>query len=335
MVKKTITIVDVAEKAGVSKTTISRYLNGKYEFMSQESRERIAKVIEEMGYRPNNLARGLKSKRSRLIGVLVSDIGSPFSSILLKGIGDCCERYGYGVLITNSNDNPKKERDYILSMIDQRVEGLIINTTGQNDEFLQQVVKNGVPIVLADRPMEEHIFDTVRTADEAITMDVMRHLKERGFKKVGWFSQVVNNETRKLRSAAYREACHAIMSIDPQEYVLDDKDPKQVEDQIRSFIEANGKEKKAIYTGNGVATLHVVKALQRMKLRFPQDLGLCGFNNWDWTELVGGGITVVSQPSYRVGHECVKRIMARIHRNRHAKAKLIELECKLIIRSST
>lgn len=333
--KKSITIVDVAERAGVSKTTISRYLNGKYEFMSQESRERIAKVIEELGYRPNNLARGLKSKRSRLIGVLVSDITSPFSSILLKGIGDCCERYGYGVLITNTNDNPKKERDYILSMLDQRVEGLIINTTGQNDEFLRQVSQNGVPIVLADRAMEEQVFDTVRSADEAITLAVMEHLKERGFQQVGWFSQPVNNETRKMRRRAYARACREILGIEPQEYILEDKDPVKAENLIKKFMEANAGQRKAIYTGNGVATLYVVKALQRMQLHFPADLGLCGFNNWDWTELVGGGITVVSQPSYRVGHECVKRVMARIHRNRHAKARLIELDCELIIRHST
>ncbi len=335
MVKKNITIVDVAERAGVSKTTISRYLNGKYEFMSQESREKIARIIEELGYRPNNLARGLKSKRSRLIGVLVSDISSPFSSILLKGIGDCCERYGYGVLITNSNDNPRKERDYILSMMDQRVEGLIINTTGQNDEFLQQIAKNGVPIVLADRGMDETIFDTVRTADEAVTAEVMEHLKERGFSRVGWFSQPVNNGTRKLRQKAYRNACRDILKIEPQEYILEDDDPLKVEGQIRKFFAANPGERIAIYTGNGVATLYVVKALQRMGLQWPDDLGLCGFNNWDWTELVGGGITVVSQPSYRVGHECVKRLMARIHRNRHAKARMIELDCRLILRRST
>ncbi len=92
--KKSITIIDVAAAAGVSKTTVSRYLNGKFEFMSSQSRERIAATIEQLNYRPNNLARGLKSKRSKLLGVIVSDIKNPFSSILLKGIGDCCERYG-------------------------------------------------------------------------------------------------------------------------------------------------------------------------------------------------------------------------------------------------
>ena len=333
--KKNITIVDVAEKAGVSKTTISRYLNGKFEFMSRESRAKIARVIEELDYRPNNLARSLKSKRSRIIGVIVSDIGSPFSSILLKGISDCCERYGYGVLITNTNDNPKKERDYILSMLDQRVEGIIVNTTGQNDDFLREIGKGNVPLILADRAIEEKMFDTIRSADYPITIKVAEHLKQRGFTKVGWFVEPLDNGARILRHKAYVAACKEVLHIEPQVYIMEDKSPLAVEKLVQQFIDFNGSERKAIYTANGVVTLHIVKALQRMGIHCPDDLGLCGFNNWNWTELVGGGLTVVAQPSYKIGREAVKRMMFRIHRNHNAAPRLIELECELIVRHST
>lgn len=334
--KKNITIVDVAEKAGVSKTTISRYLNGKFEFMSAESRDKIAQVIKELNYRPNNLARSLKSQRSRIIGVVVSDIGSPFASILLKGISDCCDRYGYGVMITSTDDDPRKEREYIMSMIDQRVEGLIINTTGENNKFLEKMSQTGIPIILADRPIDLNLFDTVRTADIDGTIKAIEHLKERGFTKVGFFSEPLGNiGTRIWRYGAYERACREVLKISPQSYILESKTEEFVEHLVERFIIANGSEKKAIYSTNGVTTLHVVKAMRRLNLKFPDDIGICGIDNWDWTELVGNGITVISQPSYKVGRECVKRLMFRLHRNRNATPRLIELDCELVIRGST
>lgn len=334
--KKNITIVDVAAKAGVSKTTISRYLNGKFEFMSAESREKIAGVIKELNYRPNNLARSLKSKRSRLIGVVVSDISSPFASILLKGINDCCDRYGYGVMITSTEDNPVKEREYILSMLDQRVEGLIINTTGENNKFLEKLAKAGVPIILADRPIDINLFDTVRTADIASTMTAIEYLKERGFTRVGFFSEPLKSiGTRIWRYGAYERACRDILHIDPQMYILDNKKDEEVDELLKEFMAVNGSERKAIFTTNGVAMMIVVKSMQRLNLKFPDDVGLCGFDNWEWTSLVDQGITVIAQPSYQVGKECVKRIMFRIHRNKNAAPRLIELPCEFVIRHST
>ena len=333
---KNITIVDVAERAGVSKTTISRYLNGKFEFMSAESRNKIAQVIEELNYRPNNLARSLKSKKSRIIGVVVSDISSPFSSILLKGISDCCDRYGYGVMITSTDDDPRKEREYILSMIDQRVEGLIINTTGENNAFLESMAKSGIPIILADRPIESKSFDIVRTADMDITIEAIEYLKKCGYTRVGFFSEPLKkNGTRNWRYNAYEKACLDVLEIEPQAYIIEVKQEEYVENLVKQFLETNGAEKKAIYTANGVTMLHVVKALQRMQLKFPEDIGIFGFDNWDWTELVDRGITVISQPSYKVGKECVKRLMFRLHRNKNAATRLIELDCQLVIRNST
>jgi len=333
--KKNITIVDVAAKAGVSKTTISRYLNGKFEFMSSASRERIAAVIEELGYRPNNLARGLKSKHSKLLGVVIADITSPFSSILLKGISDCCERYGYGVLITNTGDDPKKEREYILSMIDQHVDGIILNTTGKNQEFLLQLAKDDVPLVLADRPLAVKAFDTVRTADREITFTALGHLRERGYTSVGLFMEPLENGTRVCRCNAYQDAYREIFGKMPQVYFIEKLEEAAVIPLLQEFQQDNAGESRAILTANGVATLQVVHGMKRLGLAFPDDIGICGFDNWEWTELVDDGITVIAQPSYKVGRECVKRLMMRLYRNSKALPRSIELPCELLVRNST
>lgn len=335
-VKDRITIDDVAKRAGVSKTTISRYLNKKFEYMSEKSRNKIAAVIEELQYRPNNLARGLKSNKSRLIGLIVADISSPFSSIVAKGISDSCKRYGYDVLIAHTDNNAEKEQKYILSMLDQRVDGLIINSTCEITTFLNDIATRYVPIVLADRPTFPIYFDTVRTTDYAAVMETVQYLVDKGYQRVAFFSEPSNNNgTRLLRHQAYEQACNEILHQASQAYIIHVNEQQCTDSLVQEFISQNSNEKKAIFTANGVALVSILKAIKNLQLNIPGDVGICSFDNWDWTELMGPGITAISQPSYQVGVECVKRLMFRIYRNKTAPPKVIELPTKFIIRGST
>ena len=145
-----VTIDQVAAICGVSKTTISRYLNHKYENISAETRQRIEQVIAELDYRPNRTAQRLKASRSMLIGCCIGDIASPFAGLLLKGITETCESAGYQVLFADSKENSLREQRAIEGFLENRVDGLIVNTTGGNDEFLIRVQnERGVPVVLA------------------------------------------------------------------------------------------------------------------------------------------------------------------------------------------
>lgn len=335
--KINITIADVAKMAGVSKTTISRYLNGKFEFMSDESRQRIQKVIDDLNYRPNKLARSLKSSKSRLIGVIISDISNPFFSILVQGVSDTCNQYGYHVLIANTNNDTNREQEYILSMIDQRVEGLIINTTGLNTEFLCDVDKNHAPIVLADRPVFPNIFDTVKSDDEQATIDTISYLAQKGFSRVAFFSEPVNSVgTRIIRRQAYRRACRDILQVEPQEYELGVKEKYKARQFVQDFMAQNRGCKKAIFTANGVTMLNILEAIHALGLRIPQDLALCGFENWPWMEFVGSsGITAISLPSYEIGVECVNRLMTRFETSEKLPPRTIKIPTKLNIRGST
>ncbi len=334
--KDRVTIDDVARIAGVSKTTISRYLNKKFESMSEKSRLKIETVIKELQYRTNILARSLKSSKSHLIGVIVADISSPFSSILAKGISDCSKHYGYDVMIATTDNDSSKEQEYILSMIDQRVEGLIINSTCQNNDFLQDIATRYVPIVLADRPIFPTLFDTVKATDDKATIEIMQYLFDKGYTQVGFFSEPLNNNgTRILRRQAYERACQDIFRIKPQEYIVQVKQEQSMEDSIQDFMAQNKAEKKAVFAANGVILLSVLNALKELQVVIPRDLGVCGFDNWAWMGLIGPGITTIAQPSYQEGVECVKRMMFRIHRNKTAPPKIIELPTQLIIRGST
>lgn len=332
------TIGEVAKRAEVSKTTISRYINGRYEFMSDETRKRIQDVIEEMAYRPNNLARGLKSNKSGLIGAIIADITSPFSSILLKGIGDLCQEKGYQIIIANTDNDPVKEREYIQSLVDNRVEGLIVNTSGQTNDYLVALGNQGMPIVLADRAMPELTFDTIMSNNYAMTVRTIQHLFQAGFAKVAFFTEEIGQiSSRSIRRDAFLDACRQFKGIEAQNliYVIDSSKPQTVLESLAHFKEKNPDETKAIFAVNGVTLLGVLQGLSQLGLAIPKDMGVCGYDDWGWAALIPPGITVISQPSYQVGVESAKLLIARIKAKRKAKPKSIELPAELIIRGST
>ena len=209
-----ITISDVAKASGVSKTTVSRYLNGKFEYMSDDTRERIHGVIEKYHYRPSNVAKTLKSNKSGLVGVIIADIASQSSSILLKGIGDVCTAHGYQVLISNIDNDPAKEREYIHSLMDNRVEGIIVNTTGYNEDFLVNINETRVPIVLADRTMDELKIDSVTTNNHKMTFDTIKFLVEKGYENIAFFTEnPTNNSVRLNRRQGYLDAMKELLHL--------------------------------------------------------------------------------------------------------------------------
>lgn len=169
MTQKKVTITDIAKAAGVSKTTISRYLNGRFDLMSPETRRRIESVIDVSGYQPSTIARSLKNKRSLLLGIVVSDQSSPFSTAVLLGVGDALRNTEYVPVFVNCDDDPAKERYQISFLLSRGVDGLIVNTTSYENPFLVNLEARGVPIVLCDRYIKGHTFDIV-TTDHASTI---------------------------------------------------------------------------------------------------------------------------------------------------------------------
>lgn len=334
-----ITIGQVAAAAQVSKTTISRYLNGKFDYMSADTRKRIQEVIKELDYHPSNIARSLKSQSSKVIGCVIADISSPFSSILLKGINDVCSSNGYQVLFFNLDNQSDKEMNSIQELLNSQVDGLIINTTGYNDDYLIDLKNRGVPIVLTDRCISQQgVIDTVTTENYHITYTCMKHLFENGFQKVAFFTQGNGRiSPRVLRYQAYLSAMREFYHLDGEKYsfLIKENDLDNCTEQLNLFIQQNPEERLAIFSVNGVTMLNVLQAMQRAGYSISENLGICGFDDWGWASLIPPGITAIAQDSYSVGVEAAKIILKRIAGKRKSKPVFIELPNKLCIRGST
>ena len=181
--EKKVTINQVASYCGVSKTTISRFLNGKYENMSAETKEKISAAVKALNYHPDRSAQRLKASRTMLIGCVIGDISSPFSALLLKGITSVCEESGYQVLFADSHESARREKRALRGFLDNRVDGLIVNTCGSNDEYLLELQERGILVLMTiiqpqpayllqkmdfipDVVKKEHTFDTFEECTE-------------------------------------------------------------------------------------------------------------------------------------------------------------------------
>lgn len=333
---KKVIIDDVAKMAGVSKATISRYLNGKFEYMSQSTREKISYAIEKLNYRPNNIARSLKSNKSKLIGVVIADLTNPFSSLIIKGIGDECKTRGYNMVIVNSDNNKAEEQEYIKSLLDQRVEGLIVNSTGHNEKLLLDIKNSGIPIVMVDRTLCENKIDSVTSDNYDITTETINYLIDSGFNSLCFFNEKEKNVMpRNERERAFLDVCNKRLKKSKFSVFSVDYDKGgDLEVNLCKFLN-NHSGRKAIFAVNGVILLNTLAAANKLNVSIPKDFGICGYDNWGWASLIPPGITTISQPSYEMGFEAAKLLVDRIENKILEDVVNKELKSKLEIRGST
>ena len=338
--EKRVTIDYVARQCGVSKTTISRYLNHRYENISAETVERIERVIRELDFHPNRTAQRLKSRYTRLIGCSLGDVTNPFSALLLKGLSEVLEQAGYQVLFSDSGEQPGRERAAIEGFLENKVDGLIVNTTGGNDSYLLDIKARGVPIVLADRSLPgETRIDTVISADKEAAWDCVEYLRRCGYTRIAYFTEGDGLIMPRLRRReGYERAIAALCpGQTPLIYSYDAKAPGACAAAVRAFLDAFPGERKAILSVNGVTAQHLITALQEAQTELGYALGFITFDDWFWLKLTTPGISAVALASEKVGAEAAKMLLRRIEapEGEALPAELRELPAALHIRAST
>jgi len=334
-----VTIDQVARLAGVSKATVSRCLNGRYDAISDETRERVEEAIESLQYRPNRMAQGLKTKNSRLIGCLVSDISSPFSALVVKGVNSVCTAAGYQLLLVDSGDDPAQERTAVRELLEHQVDGLIVNTTGKNDEYLISLRKQGVPLVLADRCLSEPgMLDTVATENYHITYQCIAFLRTLGYEQVAFFTQGNDNVSpRILRYQGYCDALRDSFGQRGHERLCsvraeDKAGCVRLLDQFRASFPG---QRLAAFAVNGQALLGLLQGVQTAGIQMGSRFGVCGFDDWGWASLIPPGITTIVQDSWLVGRRAAELLIERVTGTGPADPVYEELPNRMEVRGST
>lgn len=329
------TIADVAKAAGVSKTTISRYLSGDYKSISEATLKRIKETVAELKYRPNRMARGLKADRSYSIGMIFADISNPYSTSVLRGAEDVCTKSGYSMIVCNTDNDAAKEKNYIAMMQAHRIDGLIIHPTGHNQDILHELAEDRTPVVLIDRKIPGLEFDMVTTDNYQAMTDAMEFFLHQGYKRIGFFSQpILHVSSRMERCQAYMDALRKADLPSSDIYEFEYRSQEQLEKQLERFISLTEGQPRMIFAVNGITQLKLMGAIQKKGLRIPEDVGIAGFDDSDWAPMIGAGITTIAQPTYEIGQNAMERVLQRINGD-DSQEQYIPLPGKLIIRGST
>lgn len=309
-----LTINQVSELCGVSKTTISRFLNGKYENMSAETRERIAREIEKLDYRPNRSAQRLKASRTMLVGCVIADVSSPFSALLLKGITNICEERGYQVLFADSRNSDRRERRAIEGFLENRVDGLIINTCGENDSYLISLKERRIPTVLADRElMTPNVMDTVSSPNFQASSDCTDYIFRQGYGNIAFFSEKIGNVSpRLLRRMGYVNAAER-HGKEPEIYEFSADDSGDCRYAIESFMRKHPGERNAILCSNGTGAQSVLVSANSLGLEFGYELGFCTFDDWNWLQIAKPGISAVALDTAAIGEKSAELLLRRMN----------------------
>lgn len=334
--KKRITIKDIARESGVSETTISRYLNQKYEYMSADTRKKIEEIIDKLNYRPNNAARTLKSNETKIIGAVIGDIENPFSATIIKGLSDQCEKNGYSLQIAISDESLEKEQRHIERFMDNQVDGMIINTCGGNEEQLLNLKKSKYPIVLLDRGIEQKTTDivipTVTSNNYDIGITAMDYLIEAGFKSIGFFVSKLNNSVRKARVKAFEEKRNEIQNASL--YVIDSDEKTLLYTMLLDLKKMP--EPRVIFAANGLILLKILETMNEFNFEIKKDFYVMGYDELVWTKIIQPDITTIAQKSYQVACTACDIVIAQLKDGvDNEKQNYIELPSEIIVRSST
>jgi len=308
------TISDVAKEARTGKTSVSRYLNGEFSVLSDDLKQRIEAAISTLNYRPSQMARGLKRGRTRLIGLIIADITNPYSVDVLSGIEAACRNHGFTLLMCNTNNEVDLEEYYLNLLRSYQVEGIVVNAVGMCEEALSQLQKSLLPMVLIDRKIPGFPCDVVGLDNRAAARQATEHLLAQGYQALLFVSEpigLVNTRLERVHAFRERMAQQPERIAEQAEVALGDT--AHLEQVLSDFYQQHLHVPCAVIVGNGALTLQVVLALRRLHLNWGQQLGLLGFDELDWAELAGVGITTMKQPTWQIGYTALEQLISRIN----------------------
>jgi len=334
-----VTIAQVAREAGVSKTSVSRYLGGEFDALSAPLRDQIGKTIARLGYQPSQMARGLKGGRTRLIGMLVADILNPYSVAVLHGAEAACQKHGYTLMLCNTGNDEAREKQSLAALHSYSVEGLLFNTQGRNVTPLRELGQAAFPVVLLDRHVEGCDFDLVGLDNVKAAQLATHHLLAQGYTDIALVVQsLFGVSSRQGRQAGFLQAMAQRPDCHGETLEVDVDQPGHVATVVREYFlrraAAGSTGRVALLAGNGMVSLQIALALQSMSLRFPDDVGLLCFDELAWSPLVGSGISTIEQPTYDIGFTAIERLLVRIHGERSVRMEML-LDPRLVCRGST
>lgn len=335
-----VTIKDIAKELGISTSTVSRALRNSYE-ISEQTKQLVLECAQRLQYRPNPIALSLKEKRSRSIGVIVSEIANSFFSQAIDGVESIAYNRGYNVIISQSRESLQREIIDLNYLASRSIDGLLISLSSEteNIDHIKQLHNRGLPIVFFDRITEE-------IATHKVTIDNFRggynatvHLIEAGFKKIACIVNAEHLLITKERVSGYKQALLDNNLPFTESYIKYCIHGGAVFGEVEQAVnELLGEKKRpdAIIGLGDKLTTSCLRVFQAKRIKVPEQIGLMGFSNSEVSDLLNPSLSIIRQPALEMGELATDFLIRLIESKRPTKdftTKVFETE--LIVRSSS
>lgn len=322
------TILDVAERAQVSKATVSRVLNRNPQ-VKEEIRERVLRAIKELDYRPSAIARNLATNRSNMIGLILPDMTNPYFPVLARGIEDAAHQLGYSLFISNTDNDPALEKEYIYKMMEQQVGGILLISTILGEATVHELTHMQTPIVLCDRLIAGTPFDAVMIDDYKAAHEAVHYFIARGHSRIAHLAGPKNIQSAENRKRGYLDVMHAA-GLEPFVSVGSFSFESGVH-QIGSVIDEY--QPTALFAANDLLALGAMQEIHRRGLRVPEDIAVIGCDDIPFSVMSRPTLSTISIPAYQIGVTAVQLLDDQMKGVRSGTKNVI-MEHKLINRQS-
>ncbi|MFF2091085.1 LacI family DNA-binding transcriptional regulator [Paenibacillus sp. NPDC058174] len=331
-----VTIYDIAAKANVSAMTVSRVINNTGR-ISEKTKAKVKKVMEEMNYVPNQMARSLVLQQTRILFLLITDITNPFYTTLSRGAEDAATKNGYRLLFGNSDENLEKEAGYMNTILTTRVDGVLIAPTGDPSlPHLEQLRLHNIPFVLLDREVPGIECDIVLGDSKEGARQLVDQLASQGHKHIALVNGSSSVSSARMRRLGYEEALKLNgLPLDEERVFETSFGPRSDLTGLDAWISSLDPLPSAIVAGNNVLAVEVIGLLRKRGLRIPEDISIVCFDDFGPYSEIDPFITVVAQQAYQFGYMGMQMLIDRIQNREDAGPwKKIVLPAELVVRSS-
>jgi LacI family transcriptional regulator len=329
-----ITIYDVAREANVSMATVSRVVNGNPN-VKPATRKKVLEVIERLGYRPNAVARGLASKKTTTVGVIIPDIANTLFADLARGIEDIATMYKYNIILSNSDQNKDKELHLLNTMLGKQVDGIVFMSGHVTQEHVDEFEKSPVPIVLAGSIEETGKIPSVNINYEEAAYDVTKSFIDKGHSRIAFVIGPLHepiNSVKKL--AGYKRALSEAGIEFLEELVVEGDDTYDSGIEAFDKLMEESEKPTAIFVGSDEMALGVVHGAEDKGFTIPKDFEVISSDNTRLTLMVRPQLTTVVQPLYDIGAVAM-RLLTKLMNQEKISDTIVVLPHRIEERDST
>ncbi len=333
------TINDVAKLAGVSAMTVSRVINNSG-YIGRETRSRVEAAIAELAYVPNAVGRQLRSKRTNMLALVLSDIMNPFFTTIARGVEDVARAQGFSVMFCNTDESEAEEARYLLMLVQRQVDGVLLVPASTSGKSLRLLSSHHMPVVVLDRRIQSRQIDSVRSDSEAGAYTLTQHLIGLGHRRIAVLTGRRSVSTSIDRVAGY---CRAMLDAGLE---LDDGlvrygeynygEHNQVDgNRMAQEVLAADPRPTAIFAANNFIAFGAMRSLRDAGLRVPEEISIVAFDDLPAAWLSDPFLTVVDQPAYEIGRRGAELLLSRVDGTVSGPGREVVLPSALIVRRSS